>query len=266
MFQQPLDFKEESNSLHRLLAEKSDEELAMETQFKGWTINNVIGHLHMWNHAADLSLMDEPGFQIFMRRVGSEASSLREFEDIWLEGLKGRNLLEAWRTFYLAMADHFSGADPKRRLKWAGPDMSARSSITARLMETWAHGQEIFDSLGVVRRDEDRIRNVCVIGVNTFGWTFSNRGLDLPGDLPCLRLTAPSGEIWEWGDMEADSSITGDATEFCQVVTQTRNIADTSLKVEGDVATRWMEIAQCFAGGPQDPPPVGLRHLASVTE
>jgi len=36
------------------------------------------------------------------------------------------------------------------RVKWIGVDMSARSCLTARLMETWAHGQEIYDILGVV--------------------------------------------------------------------------------------------------------------------
>lgn len=262
MFQQPLDFKEESNSLHRLLADKTDKELAMETQFKGWTINNVIGHLHMWNHAADLSLRNGDEFKAFYRSIGG--TPLRQFETNWLEGLQGQALLTAWRTFYLEMAERFSEVDPKRRVQWAGPDMSVRSSITARLMETWAHGQEVFDTFGVVRKDEDRVKNVAVLGVNTYGWTFANRSIDVPGDMPYLRLRAPSGEIWEWGEVDEASLIEGDASEFCQVVTQTRNIGDTSLKVVGETATRWMEIAQCFAGGPETPPAVGLRHTARI--
>ena len=43
------------------------------------------------------------------------------------------------------LASKYKGTDPKKRLKWAGPEMSARSSVTARQMETWAHGQELFD-------------------------------------------------------------------------------------------------------------------------
>jgi len=42
-------------------------------------------------------------------------------------------------------------------------------------------------------------------------------------------------------------------------VTQVRNVADTQLQVAGESARRWMEIAQCFAGGPVDPPRPGQR-------
>ena len=92
-----------------------------------------------------------------------------------MAGLCGRELLEEWHTFVLEMSQRFGAADPLKRVKWAGPDMSVRSSITARLMETWAHGLAIYDALGVERVDSDRIRNIVVLGVNTFGWTFKNQ-------------------------------------------------------------------------------------------
>jgi uncharacterized protein (TIGR03084 family) len=126
-------------------------------------------------------------------------------------------------------------------------------------METWAHGQEVYDALGVVRKDEDRIKNIVVLGVNTFGWTYACRQATPPGPLPRLQLTAPSGEVWEFGEQSDKERITGSATEFCQVVTQVRNIADTSLSVEGPVASDWMSKAQCFAGAPAEPPAPGTR-------
>ena len=54
-------------------------------------------------------------------------------------------------------------------------------------------------------------------------------------------------------------SIIGSAVEFCQVVTQTRNIADTGLKLVGETARNWMQNAQCFAGPPETPPAPGSR-------
>ncbi len=137
--------------------------------------------------------------------------------------------------------------------------MSVRSSITARLMETWAHGQEVYDMLGVERVDTDRIKNIATLGVNTFGWTFANRRLEVPSPVPHVRLTAPSGAIWEWNEGVTSDRVEGSATEFCQVVTQVRSLADTKLQVTGDVATRWMSIAQCFAGPVSDPPAPGSR-------
>ncbi len=128
-------------------------------------------------------------------------------------------------------------------------------------METWAHGQEIYDLLGVERVDTDRIKNIAVLGVNTFGWTFVNRKLEVPSPVPRVRLTAPSGDIWEWNAEVEGELVEGQATEFCQVVTQVRALGDTSLRVEGEVARSWMEIAQCFAGAVGDPPKPGERHI-----
>jgi len=157
------------------------------------------------------------------------------------------------------MARKLGESDPKRRLPWFGPDMGVRMFTTARFMETWAHGQEIYDLAKAPREPTDRIQHVAEIGVRTYGWTFMNRKLEVPGPPPHVRLTAPSGAIWEWHAENAESSVTGSALDFCQVVTQTRNAADTGLQVKGDVAQQWMKIAQCFAGGAVDPPPPGAR-------
>ena len=157
----------------------------------------------------------------------------------------------------------YQQADPSDRVAWVGPSMSARSSITARQMETWAHGQAIADELGIERSEDDRIRNIVVLGVNTFGWSFKVRGMEVPEEPPALRLTSPSGELWEYGSPDSDQVIRGMAHEFAQVVTQTRNIADTQLVCEGEVAQLWMKNAQCFAGAPAEPPAQGVRRTKS---
>jgi len=233
------------------------------TLFKDWTINNVMAHLHYFNYTADLSLQGDDVFLQSTKEMGearAKGGSALEVTDQLIGNIKGRELVKAWREFYLEMTERFAVADPKKRVKWYGPDMSVRSSITARLMENWAHAQEIYDLLGVKRINKDRIKNVVVIGNNTFGWTFVNRGEEVPNDRPFLRLTAPSGEVWDWNDPSETNKIEGLAEEFCQVVTQTRNIADTNLAVTGETANRWMSIAQCFAGPPENPPATGTRH------
>jgi len=179
---------------------------------------------------ADLSLQGSVAFNDFVLRVTAsrkQGIGHLTFTHAWLEGTKNRALLERWHNFSREMAERFLVADPKQRVQWFGPDMSVRSSITARLMETWAHGQAVYDLLGQTHHDTDRIKNIVVIGINTFGWTFTNRGLTVPTDMPYVRLTAPSGEIWEWNQPNQEDRIEGSAVEFCQVVTQVRNIADT---------------------------------------
>ncbi|CAI8430504.1 MAG: Uncharacterised protein [Rhodobiaceae bacterium UBA7378] len=261
MLNEANDFKAESDVLYAVMQDLNDADFAEPTQFKGWTLNDVLEHLHMWNWAANESYVDEDNFVTFVERVMTETKggSLKPFERKWIDGLAGRDLLETWRGFYTDMAARFEQVDPKMRLKWAGPSMSARSSISARLMETWAHGQEVFDHLGVVRADGDHIKSIAVLGTNTFGWTYATRGETPAGPMPYVRLTAPSGDIWEFGEPSDTEIVEGAASEFCQVVTQVRNIADTQLRVEGPGAIDWMSKAQCFAGGPETPPAPGTR-------
>ena len=127
-------------------------------------------------------------------------------------------------------------------------------------METWAHGQEVFDILGKKRTENDRIKNIVHLGILTFSWTFKNRNLEPPTSPPYVQLQSPSGKIWEWNDPSSSSQIKGLAVDFSSVVTQTRNILDTNLKVIGDEATHWMSVAQCFAGPPENPPKPNTRH------
>lgn len=262
MLEQAIHFKEESDALYKLLINADKNSFKLKTQFKSWTINDVLYHLHVWNIAALLSLKNENEFKEFMQNFMEaikSGNSAREYEKILSDNAEGLDLLNLWKETYEKISNEFAKSDPKKRVKWAGPDMSVRSSITARHMETWAHGQEIFDQLGFERIDTDRIKNIVVIGVNTFGWTYINRNLSIPEKMPKLSLLSPSNELWEWNEDNEEDMISGSATEFSQVVTQVRNINDTSLKVSGKIANEWMSIAQCFAGPPENPPEKGTR-------
>ncbi|MEL7463743.1 MAG: TIGR03084 family metal-binding protein [Pseudomonadota bacterium] len=260
--QQAEDYRAEARALHAVIADLTDADFAAVTQFKDWTLNDVIGHLHMFDVAAELSGTDPDAMGDFLKPVFAaiaSGGSLIDAQNDWLGDLSGAALRDKWIAQAERTADVYADCDPKARLKWAGPDMSARSMITARQMETWAHGQEVFDILGAKREEADRVKNICHLGVTTFGWTHMVRRLPVPETTPYVRLTAPSGAIWEWGE-PAEERVEGDGVEFAQVVAQTRNVADTSLTATGLVATFWMENAQCFAGAPNDPPAPGSRH------
>lgn len=260
--EQVQDFLEESRALAQALQDLPEGDWDRATQFKQWTVNDVICHLHLFNRAADLSLHDPEGFGAMMAglmpqmiKEGMRPVQAREVPE------RGRALLDLWQSTFEDMAARWAGVDPKTRVKWVGPDMSVRSSITARQMETWAHGMEVFDLLGFERAEADRIANIVMLGVNTFGFSHQVQGLEVPDQMPFLRLEAPSGAIWTYGAEQSDERIEGPAVAFAQVVTQTRNIADVGLRVSGPVATRWMATAQCFAGAAETPPAAGTRFV-----
>ncbi len=258
--QQVQDFMEECFVLAKAVEGLDDADFNQVTQFKGWTINDVLVHLHFWNKAANVSLQNPDAFQAMLAEIMASFadSGLRAYENGAVSE-RGPVLRDVWWAMFEDIGQGWRDVDPKTRVSWAGPDMSVRSAITARQMETWAHGQEVFDTLGKVRVETDRIRNIVVLGVNTFGWSFKVHDQEVPELVPELSLTAPSGDLWFYGSNDSRSRIEGSAVEFCQVVAQTRNIADTNLTLIGSVANKWMEIAQCFAGPPETPPPTGSR-------
>jgi len=222
------------------------------TPFKDWRVRDHVVHLYVSDLLARDAAADPEGF--LRRRDGGAAKTVvspRSFE--------ADDVLETWRGGISTLREVLAPIDPRQRLPWFGPDMSARAFVTARQMETWAHGQTIHDTLGLRRVGTTRLRPICDFGWRTFGWSFRVHRLEPPAAPVILRLTGPSGDLWTWGEADAPNSIEGAAEEFALVVCQCRNVADTGLKVEGPVAAAWMAIAQCFAGGPADPPPPGLR-------
>ena len=262
MLQEAQDLLDEAAELHTFLGTLEEGDWKKPTGFMDWTPWDVVAHLHFFDDVSLVALDGEEAFAARRKELIENMGAGRTHQEMGREtyGHLGPDaLVERWRDKNTEMATRLGESDPKRRLPWFGPDMGVRMFTTARYMEHWAHAHEIYDLKGAPREYTDRIKNIAVIGVKTFGWTFVNRGLEIPGPPPYVRLAAPSGETWEWGEPSHEEFVRGDAKDFCHVVTQGRNIADTPLEVRGPVATRWMSIAQCFAGGPVDPPAPGTR-------
>lgn len=257
------DFRSEVAELARVLGDLGEAEWETTTQFKGYTINDLVRHLHQGDRMALLSAEDADAFAaLLIERRKTRAGGLMPRDDARRQygHLGGRALLEAWTGTADRLAKKLTALGPDARLKWAGPDMGVRMFVTARQMEVWAHGHDVYDVLGLDREPTDRLLNIAVIGVRTFGWTFVNRGLPVPPEVPHVRLRAPSGATWQWHEGSKAGRVEGSALEFCQVVTQVRGLEDTKLEVMGEAAERWMAIAQCFAGPPEEPPAKGTRY------
>lgn len=252
MFQQAIDLKEEGDDLYGYLKKMKADQWAEHTPFNNWTVNQVVQHLHGTDKAAVYSLKDPDGFRETLAERGKETSATGT--------TVGKELMDSWWSYFNEMCELLGNCDPSTRVPWFGPDMGVRMFTTARQMEMWSHTQDIYDLHNHVRTNTDRLKNVVQIGVRTFGWTFANRQMSVPEEVPYVKLDAPSGATWEWGEPDSDNCVEGSAVEFCHVVTQGRNIAEVNLKVVGKTAEQWMTIAQCFAGPPKEPPAAGLRN------
>jgi uncharacterized protein (TIGR03084 family) len=254
------DLAAESADLYEVLAGLGEAEWRRDTPAAGWTVLDQGTHLAYFDETATTAATDPERFR-------AEAAALtaggEDFPDRVAEqfrSLTGAEVL-AWlqraRRGYLEV---FAALDPSTPLPWYGPPMSAASSVTARLMETWAHGQDVVDALGLTRRPTARLRHVAHLGVRTRDWSFRLRGLPPPEAPVRVELTGPGGEPWTWGPEEAADRVTGTAEDFCLLVTQRRNRADTALTATGAGAATWLDVAQAFAGAPgSGRPPLEVR-------
>jgi uncharacterized protein (TIGR03084 family) len=250
------DLTAETRDLDALLADLTVADWDRPTPAAGWAIRDQVSHLAFFDEAATLAIVDADRFR-------AEAEALTalgpRFPDLLAERYRTMPAAELTSWFHRARADllaRFAAADPKARVPWYGPDMSTLSSATARLMETWAHGQDIADALGAEREPTARLRHVAHLGMRTFAFSYQLHRRPVPAEPVHVELTAPDGERWTWGPPDARDQVRGPAQDFCLVVTQRRNVADTALTTTGPVAREWLSIAQAFAGapGPGRPP------------
>lgn len=254
------DLADEAASLMEVVGSISEAQWALPTPAPTWTIHDQIAHLANFDALTRLALDSPDEFA----RFRDSLPDLQEYVDgvgPANAGLTGAQKLDWWRRENECLATAIAAAEPDVRVPWFGPPMSLPSKITARIMETWAHGQDVADTLGVVRAPTARLRHVSRIGVLAFANSFRAQGLPTP-DVPVfVELTAPDGDdVWSWGEKFSADSVRGAALDFCLVVTQRRHLADTDLQVSGAVAEEWMSIAQAFAG-----PPGRRRHPGQFT-
>lgn len=242
------DLDAESAELDALVAELGPEQWSTPTPAEGWTIAHQIGHLAWTDAQSVIAATDAAAFGKVVEQAWQDPNG---FVDKGAEEWSRRpGLLDTWRTGRAQLQEALKAVPEGEKVPWFGPPMSPSSMATARIMETWAHGLDVADALGVTKEPTPRIKHVAHIGVRARGFAYLVNQLTPPDEDVRVELTAPDGELWTWGAEDAAQRVTGSALDFAYVVTQRRHIDDTDIKGEGDDAKQWLSIAQAFAGAP----------------
>jgi uncharacterized protein (TIGR03084 family) len=253
-----------ANVLHALLKDLADEgacllavldELdpvawAVPTASVPWTIADQVSHL-AWNDDATVLALTEP--TRFLRDKPTTPDGIQKMVDRVIVDNHDRapaDLLQWFRGARRSLLDSFAGREATTRMPWYGPEMSLASKLTARFMETWAHGCDIYEALGIESKQTDRVRHVVFLGLRAIPNSFLSHGRPVPAEPVRLQVTSPNGDLWQMGDTNAVNVVTGSAWDLALLVTQRVHLTDTNLRSVGDVATEWLQIAQAFAGPP----------------
>ncbi len=250
----------EYEAIDDMVKELSDAQWESKTPFYDWTIHDEICHITYFDDKANLAATDPDGFNKDMAKIFEGITSYEDFFEKSLKNLKKlspKELMKYWISERTRMIGTLELLEQTDKIPWYGPPMNAKSFVIARIMETWAHGQDIADTVKHTRKPSDRLKYIAEIGIKTFGWSYVNRQREKPSQKCRVELTSPSGETWIWNEDQRENLVTGSAEDFCLVVSQRRHIDDTGLKTKGEIAREWMLIAQAFAGPAEMGPDAG---------
>lgn len=253
------DLGHESDALAAALAGLPRDQWELPTPAAGWSIRDQISHLAFFDDAARLAMADHDGFRSFADELVAGGMDFPDRVAERYRQLAPADLMNWFAEARGGLLTEFGAEDPKRRLPWFGPDMSVASSATARLMETWAHSQDVYDAIGVAHPPSPGLHSIAHLGVATFAFAHILNGLEVPRDPVRVELESPDGDSWHWGPPEADNRVCGPALHFVLTVTQRRHWTETDLTAHGAVARSWLDIAQAFAGAPSRRPARAVR-------
>lgn len=249
------DLQAEYGDLDRVLTGLDAADWDRQTPAANWSVTDQVAHLAFSEELAALAATDATGFATRLAELLADLDAVDRLQKERTSAMTAADILHWWRSTRQETHDALRAHDADDRIPWITGDMKLTSFATARLMETWAHGQDIVDAVGAERTPTERLRHIAHIGVSTRGFSYAVRGRQAPDTPVRLVLTSPTGEQWAWGPDDATDVVTGAAEDFCLVVTQRRHPDDTDLVVTGDAAREWIEIAQAFAGPPTDQRP-----------
>lgn len=244
------DLMAEGDAVLSMVASLTPSDFDRPTPAEGWAIRDQLSHLAYFDGTQYLAATDPERFTAEAARLVAQGENFPDIVAARYRDMDTNELVRWFTSERRQLVARFREMDSRTRLPWYGPPMSAASAVSARIMETWAHGQDIADALSITRIPTDRLYHIAHIGVATFGFTHQLHGLPVPSDAVRVELLAPSGATWAFGPEGAAHEVKGDALSFCLVVTQRRHLSDTGLHVKGPVAHQWMSIAQAYAGAP----------------
>lgn len=244
------DLVDESDHLTEVLSSLTVGQWQIDTAARGWTIHDQVTHLAFFDDCAHSSLRSPQEFRATADRLMADGM---DFPDRVAEDHRSLAPHDALSWFIDArrkLLHAFSEHDFRARLPWFGPDMSTASCATARLMETWAHGCDVYEALGMKRPASSGLHSIAHLGVSTFAFSHTIHGLVVPDEPVHVELRSATGDLWRWGPVGAANRVYGPAEDFALVVTQRRHWTETALIADGPVARQWLDIAQAFAGAP----------------
>lgn len=212
------------------------------TPAKPWTVRDTIAHLADFAELAADALTGGDRVKEYQNATDLDALRQRAIEKG--RSMRPQDVIEWWRAGRAKVVEPLSHMSADDRVEWIAGDMSAKTFATFRLMETWAHGLDIYQALDIEVEDTPRIRHVCWLGWKTLPYAFKNAGLDYSPIR--VEVIGPGYAKWVYGPEDAEDVIKGPASDWARIVVRRMSPDKARLKVTGEAAAKALEVAQAF--------------------
>jgi uncharacterized protein (TIGR03084 family) len=211
-----------------------------------WDVRDTISHLADVDEMAIDTIADGPhALNAVAARAASDA-------DVTYQGVMrgrrfaGAEVLAWWERTSARERDVLARLDPNARVGW-GIGMRAATLVTARMMETWAHGLDVYAARHTEPVDTDRLAHVAWLSTRALPYAYTVAGREPPPEPLRVELRLPSGAPWTFGPEDAPARITGAASQYCRVFVQRLAVADaTDLHATGAAAVAALEVARAY--------------------
>lgn len=212
------------------------------TPAKPWTVRDTISHLADFAELAADAL--DGGDRVKEWQTSTDLDALRNRAIAKGRGMRPQDVIEWWRGGRAKVIEPLSHMSEEDRVEWIEGTMSAKTFATFRLMETWAHGLDIYDALSIEVEDTTRIRHVCWLGWKTLPYAFKAAGLDYAPVR--VEVIGPGYAKWVYGADDAENVIKGSASDWARIVVRRVPPGKTRLKLTGELAETALEVAQAY--------------------
>ncbi|GIH66840.1 TIGR03084 family metal-binding protein [Microbispora siamensis] len=242
------DLATEGEKLDRLVSGLDADQWRLPTPAPGWTIRDQIAHLTFVFRLAATAASDAAAFEAMTAPAkgnfdAAVNAALKDYENDTPEVLLAR-----WRAERERVTGALAAVPAGQNVPWLVNPLPPVVLASAGIMEQFAHGQDVADTLGVDLGWSEGLPHLVVFAVLTRDFGYLSRGLTPPAEEFRFEITAPSGEVWAYGPEDARQRVSGPALDFCLLVTRRRHRADLAVTAVGEEAERWLDIAQAYRG------------------
>ncbi|MBI2705882.1 MAG: maleylpyruvate isomerase family mycothiol-dependent enzyme [Actinobacteria bacterium] len=245
-------FEEEGAALDVFLSSLDGEQWQHPSSCEGWSVADVVLHLAQTEESVVATFEEGGAGRPFAKHVAEAASAIGGTVDALADAAvvaerpdDPLEALERWRVAHRRGLEGFKNAGPSDRLNWIAVPLSARTLVTTRLSEHWIHSMDIREPLGDPVPDTDRLRFIARLAWRTLPYAFGRVGEDAPS--VALRLAGPNGDVWSFGDDDAEVTITGPAGDWCRLAARRMTPPESTSVTAGDRADRVLELVRTYA-------------------